>query len=89
MGPDVEIIGLGKLEKLISYWQSQSFEWHVKRGLRLTRAENPGLRLHSHVDKSTLGLLRKEEIRKIALGVKTQIFCVSSAHTGNHSASVG
>ena len=89
MDPDVEIIGLGKLEKLISYWQSQSFEWHIKRGLRLTRAENPSLRHHSQVDKSTISRLRKDEIREIARGVKTQIFCVSSARASTHSASGG
>ena len=84
------IIPLSKFEYLLPFWQSQSFEWHVNRGLKLTSQEHPSLKQrYSHVDKSNISRLTKDEIKSIAKGVKSQIFCVSSTNTGTHTASVG
>ena len=44
MDPFQEILGLSRLEELAAFWQCQCIKWHLERGLRLTRAENPCLR---------------------------------------------
>ena len=66
-----EIISLEMLEHLSSFWQSQDFEWHIERGLKLTRAENPSLKEQKTVDKANISLLTDKKRVKIATRVQS------------------
>ena len=66
-----ELISVEMLEHLFSFWQSQGFEWHIERGLKLTRAENPSLKEQKTVDKANISLLTDKKRVKIAAGVQS------------------
>lgn len=61
MDPVQEIVGLSRLEELAAYWQYQSIKWHMDRGLKLTRAENPCLRHRMSLNKDELECLSPRE----------------------------
>lgn len=66
-----EIISVELLKRLLSFWPSQGFEWHIERGLKLTRAENPSLREQETVDKANISLLTDKKRVKIATRVQS------------------
>lgn len=87
-----DMISFKMLERLQSFWQKETVEWHIEHGLKLNIQGSPCLSGQTAVAKADLAKMGKAARQHMCLEGKMQTFCVTSMHQGTltgHMQSLG